>query len=80
MTGVQTSERAEPKPEIDGDVAKATWQPRWTVDTGRGCTVGLTLDDGCYVVLLPNAVGQWRPTPWIPRQAAELIGALVGQD
>ena len=59
------------------------WQPRWEVDVGSGCKVGVAIDDHCFVVLVPGFemkdgeieyTGQWKPTPWIPRAAARLIG------
>jgi len=52
------------------------WQPRWRVDVGHGCEVGITIDDGCFVVLYQNESEQWRPGSHIPLAAARLIGTL----
>ena len=52
------------------------WVPQWIVDCGKGCEVGITIDDRCFVVLAKNWVGQWVPTTHIPREAAEKIGEL----
>ncbi len=49
------------------------WQPRWRVDVGHGCEVGVTVDDGCFVVLYPDEMGQWRPGTHIPVAAACLM-------
>ena len=60
----------------------ANWQPKWEVDVGAGCKVGVTIDDPCSVVLIPafemkngevEYTGKWTPTPWIPKAAAQLI-------
>ncbi len=59
--------------------AFSSWQPRWRVDVGHGCEVGITTDDGCFVVLYPTEVGQWRPGKHIPIAAARLIGALCDE-
>lgn len=54
------------------------WQPQWFVDVGSEVTVGIAMDDGCYVVLLQQPTGQWRPTTHIPVEAAKMIGRLSG--
>ena len=60
----------------------SNWQPKWEVDVGAGCKVGVTIDDHCFVVLVPSFkmkgdeveyTGEWKPTPWIPMAAARLI-------
>jgi hypothetical protein len=53
------------------------WQPEEIVDIGQGCRVGITTDDGCYMVLLPNQNGFWKPTNWIPKEAARRLGELA---
>lgn len=52
------------------------WQPRWQVNVGHDCYIGITVDDGCFVVLYPTESGQWRPGAWIPPAAAKLLGTL----
>jgi len=59
------------------DPLKNLWHPTWLVDAGHGCAVGITMDDGCYVVLAQCEAGNWRPASHIPKQAAKLIGKLV---
>lgn len=54
-----------------------SWQPRWQVDCGDDCRVGITVDDGCFVVLYPQRGGGWKPGKHIPRQAAEKISQLL---
>lgn len=61
----------------DRQTGRDTWHPQWTVDVGQGCEVGITIDDGCFVVLCANEVGQWRPATHIPAAAARLLGALA---
>jgi hypothetical protein len=69
-------------PEVASLLNKAQWEPRWRVDVGSGCEVGLTVDDHCYVVLLPHYSTEssepagWRPGKWIPRAAALKIAEL----
>ena len=52
------------------------WQPRWRVDVGHDCEVGVTVDDGCFVVLVQNESSEWHPTAHIPVAAARLIGTV----
>ena len=59
--------------------AVSPWQPRWRVDVGHGCEVGVTTDDGCFLVLCPDETGQWWPGQWIPPAAARLIGSLSAE-
>ena len=54
-------------------------EPQWKVDVGQGCEVGVAIDDGCYLVLLPSEVGQWRPTTYIPRAVALFLGQLASR-
>ena len=40
------------------DLAKGgapDWHPDWTVNVGHGDTLGITVDNGCFVVLYPHA-------------------------
>lgn len=60
-----------------GDPAKVSlWQPEWRVDVGCGCEVGVTTDDGCFLVLYPAENGEWWPGKHIPLAAARRIGEL----
>lgn len=65
----------------DPDIV-SNWQPKWEVDVGHDCKVGVTIDDHCFVVLVPGFemkggeieyTGEWKPTPWIPMAAARLV-------
>jgi hypothetical protein len=46
------------------------------VDVGDGTSLGITIDDGCLVVLYPHG-DQWRPGTHIPKQVARRIAELV---
>lgn len=59
--------------------AVSQWKPRWTVDVGHGCKVGVTMDDGCFLVLVPDGTGQWWPGQWIPPAVARLIGSVSAE-
>lgn len=52
------------------------WIPRWLVDCGKGCEVGITIDDHCFVVLVKDWHGNWRPARHIPREVAERLAEL----
>ena len=56
---------------------KCTWQPRWLVDIGNQCQVGIDIDDHCFVVLTKNVVGSWTPSEWIPPEVAIRLGELA---
>jgi len=61
------------------DLAKGgapDWHPDWTVNVGHGDILGITVDNGCFVVLYPHE-GRWRPGTHIPRAAAERIALLL---
>ncbi|MBM4446286.1 MAG: hypothetical protein FJ023_02905 [Chloroflexi bacterium] len=53
------------------------WQPKEIVDLGNGRRIGITSDDGYYLVLLPSYKGSWKPTNWIPAKAAKRLGELA---
>lgn len=53
------------------------WEPKWIIDVGHECMVGLTIDDGCFVALLQNETGQWCPTTHIPKNVAIKISEIV---
>jgi len=54
------------------------WEPTWLVDVGQEITVGIAMDDGCYVVLTQAQTGQWKPMTHIPVEAAKMLGRLAG--
>jgi hypothetical protein len=57
--------------------ATADWHSDWTVHVGHGDTVGINIDNGCFVVLYPHD-SNWTPGTRIPRAAAERIALLLG--
>ena len=64
-------------PEAATSTSGPNWQPQWTVDTGpKGDTLGIAVDDGCFVVLYPHE-GGWRPGKHIPRAVAERMAELL---
>jgi len=56
---------------------KVVWQPKEIIDLGDGHKIGISSDDGYYVVLLPGYNGSWKPTNWIPARAAKRLGELA---
>ena len=72
-----TSGSAGPKAEAGEPSAPVRWRPRWLVDVGQGEKLGLTIDDGCFVVLYPTPDNFWRSGTHIPPQVAERIAQLV---
>jgi hypothetical protein len=54
-----------------------TWQPKWFMDIGNQCQVGIDIDDHCFVVLTKNIVGSWTPSEWIPPKVAIRLGELA---
>lgn len=75
----QGTEVSAPVERCAPGAAVSPWQPRWTVDVGHGCEVGVTTDDGCFLVLYPMKDGQWRPGAHIPTAAARLMGTLCDE-
>jgi len=60
------------------DEASGTrWHPKWIVTAQAGYDLGLIVDDHCFVALVPDQNGQWRPAYHIPQLIAEEIGRLV---
>jgi RecB family endonuclease NucS len=55
----------------------AIWQPKDIVDLGNGSRMGITSDDGYYIVLSPSHQGSWKPTNWIPPRVAKRLGELA---
>ncbi len=56
--------------------SEAEWKPRWLIDLGNGDRLGVTVDDGCFVVLYSHDA-TWRPGTRIPKEAAAQIAKLV---
>ncbi len=63
--------------EILGVAADVMWQPRWTVDIGNNCQMGLTIDDGCLVPLVLTYDEQWIPTHHLPEALVSFIKDMV---
>ena len=55
-----------------------TWEPKEIVELGNGCKMGITSDDGYYIVLSPGHEGSWKPSNWIPPMVAKRLGELAG--
>ena len=53
------------------------WQPKEIVNLGNGCRMGITSDDGYYLVLSPSYTGSWKPSSWIPPVVAKRLGELA---
>jgi len=53
------------------------WQPKEVIDLGNGCRMGITCDDGYYLVLSPSYTGSWKPSSWIPPVVAKRLGELA---
>jgi len=58
-------------------MAKDLWKPKWVIDVGDKCKLGITIDDGCFIVLYPQDSGTWKPGKHIPKEVAERLGELV---
>ena len=56
---------------------QVVWQPKEVVDIGDGCRMGITSDDGFYMVLSPSCTGSWKPSSWIPPVVAKRLGELA---
>ena len=39
---------------ISSTTVGVQWEPTWLVDCGNDCKVGITMDDGCYLVLVQD--------------------------
>jgi hypothetical protein len=53
------------------------WQPKEIIDIGNGLRMGITSDDGYYIVLSPSPQGSWKPASWIPPRVAKRLGELA---
>jgi len=53
------------------------WQPKEVIDLGNGCRMGITSDDGYYMVLSTSCTGCWKPSSWIPPVVAKRLGELA---
>ena len=74
----QTLQNDRPPIETDESQVscKTNWQPRWTVKIERGSTLGIAIDDGCFIVLYPHE-GGWRPGKHIPKAVAARMAELL---
>jgi len=61
----------EKRPNVAG------YNPKWKVDVGSGCELGIAVDDGCFMVLYRNKTGQWLPGKHIPPAVASKLGELA---
>lgn len=78
MTATLTKS-SEPVYEIDPGIEnRPNWKPKWVVKDGDD-KLGITIDDGCFVVLYQTEEGRWRPGTHIPKPVAESITKLVAQ-
>lgn len=62
-----------------GDDKGIHWMPKWIVRVGSITKVGITIDDGHYLVLVRAGGGKWTPTKWIPKEAAIFMGKLAAE-
>lgn len=62
---------------ITTQLEKVTWRPEELIDVGHGCQVGITTDDHCFLVLVQDWYGNWKPSKWIPIAAARRLGELA---
>ena len=53
------------------------WQPKEIIDIGNGLRMGITSDDGYYIVLSPCREGYWKPANLIPPRVAKRLGELA---
>lgn len=56
------------------------WEPEWIVDMGDGSTLGVAIDDHCYVVLYPQEGGGWHPGTHMPEIVARFLCSIVVPD
>ncbi len=68
---IETQSVQEDEPAVN------LWQAQWRVDVGNGCEVGITVDDGTFVVLYPYGHNRWRPGKHIPVPVAQKLGELA---
>ena len=76
---VTTEDKPVPVDEIDMSrmPSVSSWVPRWIVDVGRDCEMGIAIDDHCFVVLAQAGSGHWMLSRWIPWQVARKLGELA---
>ncbi|MCJ7516207.1 MAG: hypothetical protein MUO89_09660 [Dehalococcoidia bacterium] len=53
------------------------WEPKEIIDVGNGLRMGITSDDGYYIVLSPCREGSWKPANYIPPRMAKRLGELA---
>jgi hypothetical protein len=79
MSQLTAKEQLTPVDELDVATQPKTtaWTPKWIVDCGKDCEVGLTVDDHCFLVLIKGDSGEWQPCKHIPREAAKKMWELA---
>lgn len=67
-----------------GDGAKVDlgWdQPPHLIDQqGQDARFGVAIDDHCYVVLMLDPEGCWRPAQWLPPYVAKRLGEIADME
>ena len=58
-------------------VKEIQWQPKEIIDIGNGLRMGITSDDGYYIVLSPGREGSWKPANCIHPRVAKRLGELA---
>ncbi|MDE2462125.1 MAG: hypothetical protein KGO02_00205 [Alphaproteobacteria bacterium] len=53
------------------------WRPKWLIEIDGDTSLGLTIDDGCFIVLYPKGDDTWRPGTHIPKRVAESIAQHI---
>lgn len=66
-----------PSAQDTNEVFPSSFAPDWIVDLGERCVLGITVDDGCFVVLTHDEWGYWIPTQHIPPRVAVRLGELA---
>ena len=61
----------------DKIIKSIKYKPEWKVDVGSGCELGISIDDGCFLVLYPKENDTWKPGKHIPLAVAIKLGELA---
>ena len=59
--------------------SKVEYKPKWKVDVGSGCELGISIDDGCFLVLYLKENSHWKPGKLIPPAVAIKLGNLTNE-
>jgi hypothetical protein len=62
---------------VDEPLFPGEYTPDWIEDIGLGCSVGITIDGGCLMVLTRDPLGYWEPTSHIPPAIARRLGEIA---